>query len=102
MKDKKIKLQIRGYSSPLYDSKYNQNLSKRRISSFINYLNQYKNNAFKKYFFSKTLEIEELPLGESASSESVSDDANNKQKSIYSLGAMMERKIEIVDVLLEE
>lgn len=101
-KGKKIKLQIRGYSSPLYDSKYNENLSKRRISSFTNYLDQYKNKAFERYFFSKTLEIEELPLGESTSSESVSDDAKNKQKSIYSLEAMMERKIEIVDVLLQE
>ena len=101
-KGKKIKLQIRGYSSPLHEVKYNNNLSKRRISSFVNYLRQYKNNVFEKYLLSKKIEIEELPLGESTSSERVSDDANNKQKSIYSLGAMMERKIEIVDVILEQ
>ena len=101
-KGKKIKLQIRGYSSPLHEVQYNKNLSKRRISSFVNYLRQYKNNIFEKYILSKKIEIEELPLGESTSSERVSDDAHNKQKSIYSLEAMMERKIEIVDVISEQ
>ncbi len=33
---------------------------------------------------------------------SVSDDPNDKQKSIFSLAAMLERKIEIVDVKLVE
>ena len=51
---------------------------------------------------SKKLIITELPFGESNSSEKVSDDANDKKKSVYSLEAMLERKIEIVDVILKE
>jgi len=97
-----IELQIRGYASPLYDAQYNQNLSQRRISSFMNYLRQFKNGCLKEHIVSKNLTINELPFGESNASNKVSDDANNKKKSIYSIEAMLERKIEIVDVILKE
>ena len=97
-----MELQIRGYSSPLHNAQYNQNLSQRRISSIINYIEQFKNGSLKEYMSSKKLIITELPFGESNSSEKVSDDANDKKKSVYSLEAMLERKIEIVDVILKE
>ena len=97
-----IELQIRGYASPLHNQEYNQNLSKRRISSLINYLKEFKNGAFVAYIVSKKLIITELPFGESNASEKVSDDANNKKESIYSIEAMLERKIEIVDVILKQ
>ena len=99
---KNIELQIRGYASPLHESKYNKNLSKRRIASFINYLDEFNRGVLKGYRLSNQLIIKELSLGESTSSEKVSDDINDKQKSIYSIEAMMERKIEIVDVILKE
>ena len=98
----KIKLKIKGYASPLHNQEYNRALSKRRISSVINYIQQYKNGLFSTYIQSKNLIISELPFGESASSEKVSDNPNNKKKSIYSIEAMYERKIEIVDLILEE
>ena len=97
-----IKLKIKGYASPLDNQEYNQALSKRRISNVINYLEQYKNGVFSTYIQSKNLIIYELPFGESACSEKVSDNPNNKKKSIYSIEAMYERKIEIVDLILEE
>lgn len=100
-KGKKIELKIRGYSSPLHDLKYNKNLSKRRISSVINYLRQFKNNEFKRYFSSKKLIITELSLGESSSPKNVSDNPKNTKASIYSVEAMLERKIEIVDIILK-
>jgi hypothetical protein len=96
----KIKLQIKGYASPLHNQEYNQALSKRRISSAINYIQQYKNGVFSTYIQSKNLIIYELPFGESTSSEKVSDNPNDKKNSIYSIEAMYERKIEIVDVIL--
>ena len=96
----KIKLQIKGYASPLHNQEYNQALSKRRISSVINYIQQYKNGVFSTYTQSKNLIIYELPFGESTSSEKVSDNPNDKKNSIYSAEAMYERKIEIVDVIL--
>ena len=97
----KIELQIRGYASPLHNAEYNRNLSLRRISSFINYLKKYKNGMFSKFIQSQFLTITELPFGESASLENVSDNPNDKKNSIYSIGAMKERKIEIVDVILK-
>ena len=47
-------------------------------------------------------QIIELPFGENNAANSVSDDPNDKQKSIFSLAAMLERKIEIIDVKLVE
>ena len=41
-KDIYIEIQIKGYSSPLYNETYNLNLSKRRISSLVNYLLEFK------------------------------------------------------------
>lgn len=98
----KMELQIRGYASPLHNHDYNQNLSQRRISSFINYLEQFKSGSLKDYIYSKKLIITKLPFGESNASNKVSDDSNDKKKSVYSIGAMLERKIEIVDVISQE
>ena len=94
-------LVIRGYASPLYSSEYNQNLSQRRISSVINYLTEFKNGVFKDYIFSQNLIINELSFGESSASEKTSDDINDKKESIYSIEAILERKIQIVDVILK-
>ena len=97
-----VEIKIRGYSSPLYSVEYNKMLSQRRIASFVNYLIQFKNSELKTYIDSKRLTISELPLGETNAPSKVSDDPKNKKKSIYSLGAMLERKIEIVEVILKE
>jgi len=102
LKGNKMELQIRGYASPLHNPQYNKNLSQRRISSIINYLTQFKNGVFKKYIFSRKLIITELSFGESNSSKKVSDNANDRRESVYSINAMLERKIEIVDVILKE
>ncbi len=97
-----IELYIRGYASPLYNKEYNQSLSQRRISSVVNYIKQFQAGIFKTYISSGQLIIKELPFGESSASEKVSDDAGDKKKSIYSIEAMLERKIEIVDVILKD
>ncbi len=98
----KMELQIKGYSSPLHNPQYNKNLSQRRISSLINYISQFNNGIFKEYISSRKLIIMELPFGERNSSEKVSDDVNDKKKSVYSIEAMLERKIKIIDVILKE
>ena len=101
-KGNNIELYIRGYASPLYNKEYNQNLSQRRISSVVNYIQQFQAGSFKTYISSKQLIIKKLPFGESNASEEISDDARDKKKSIYSIEAMLERKIEIVDVILKD
>jgi len=98
----KIELQIRGYASPLHKFEYNINLSKRRIKSVINFISVYQNTVLSKHLKSGDLVITELPLGESRVSEKTSDDPKDKRNSIYSLDAMLERKIEIVNIRLKE
>lgn len=96
----KIELTIRGYASPLHHVEYNQNLSQRRISSAINYILQFKSGEFKKYLSTNQLVINQLSFGEKNSSEKVSSDSKDKKNSVYSIGAMLERKIQIVSVNL--
>jgi len=100
--DKKVELQIRGFASPLYKFEYNINLSQRRIKSVINYISTYQNFLLSKYLNNGQLSIIELPLGESKVSEHTSDNPNDIKNSIYSLGAISERKIEIVKVILKD
>ena len=97
---KKIELQIKGHASPLHESQYNINLSKRRISSFINYVLLYENKAFSPYLENGSFKIVELPFGESQSIMKVSDNPNDRLNSIYSMDAILERRIEIIDVKL--
>jgi len=97
---KKLQLHVKGFSSPLHKKEYNINLSKRRIQSFVNYLRLYENMSFSPFLKSGFLEIIELPFGESKATKKVSDNPNDKINSIYSLDAILERKIEIIDVKL--
>jgi len=97
---KKIQLHVKGFSSPLHKKQYNINLSKRRIQSFVNYLRLYENMLFSPFINSGFLQIIELPLGESKSIKKVSDNPNDRLNSIYSLDAILERRIEIIDVKL--
>ena len=97
---KKIQLYVKGFSSPLHKKEYNINLSKRRIHSFVNYLNVYANMSFLPFVNSGLLQIIELPFGESKSTNKVSDSPNDRLNSIFSLDAILERRIEIVDVKL--
>ena len=97
---KKLQLHVKGFSSPLHKREYNINLSKRRIQSFVNYLRLYENMSFSPFLKSGFLEIIQLPFGESKSTKKVSDNPNDRLNSIYSLNAILERRIEIIDVKL--
>ena len=97
---KKVQLLVKGFSSPLHKKEYNINLSKRRIQSFLNYLSVYENMSFSPFFQSGFLQIIQLPYGESQPIKKVSDSPNDRLNSIYSLDAILERRIEIIDVKL--
>ena len=66
----------------------------------MNYLRLYENMSFSPFLKSGFLEIIELPFGESKSTKKVSDNPNDRLNSIYSLDAILERRIEIIDVKL--
>ena len=94
-----VELHIKGFASPLHAKQYNINLSKRRISSFMNLIKSFENGKLKSYINIGKLKIVELPFGENKSQKHVSDNPNDIEKSIYSKDAMMERKIEIVEII---
>jgi tetratricopeptide (TPR) repeat protein len=94
-KGEKIEITVKGFASPLAKSDYNVNLTKRRISSLVNYLVEYDQQQFKKYINSGNLIFNKIPFGEYTSKGSVSDDYYDQRNSIYNRAAALERRIEI-------
>jgi len=94
-KGAKLKLYIRGYTSPKATEKYNIALANRRVASLKSFMLRYKNGAFKKYVDQKDLILREAMLGESLVPKGVSDDHKDPANSIYSVSASQERKAEI-------
>lgn len=102
-KGSKIRLTIKGFASPLAKTDYNVNLTKRRISSLVNYLKEYNNGIFVPYIDGTSVdggkvEFAEVPFGEYTSNKLTSDNPNDVKNSIYSKAAGIERKIEIQSV----
>ncbi|MFN9596094.1 MAG: hypothetical protein ACK560_04830 [Bacteroidota bacterium] len=93
-----LELEIRGRASPLAETAYNVNLSRRRISSLQNYLRQYNNGALRSYFDSGKLKLTEVPAGESLSKSGVSDNRGDVRNSVYNPNAASERLIELIGV----
>ncbi len=100
-KGKKIEIHVKGYASPLYEAEYNIKLSQRRIKSVINFIKTYKGKIFESYFSSNQFIISVTSFGESKSSSKTSDSPNDTKRSIYSIDAMKERKVEIIEVLYQ-
>ncbi len=99
----KITLQVRGYASPLAKSDYNKNLSLRRISTLIHYLERTDNGALLPYLNGTAtnggaLVVVKKPFGKSTADTSVSDRLDDLRNSVYSVGAAKERRIEIEQV----
>jgi tetratricopeptide (TPR) repeat protein len=94
----KIEIIMKGYCSPLASTDYNINLAKRRTSSLRNYFKEWNGSALLPYMTNGTLNIKEEQIGEIKSTTQVSDNPNDQAKSVYSLSAAKERKIEIIAV----
>jgi tetratricopeptide (TPR) repeat protein len=99
----KINLTLQGFASPLAKTNYNVNLTKRRISSFVNYLSEYDNGIFNPYLNGTAtnggrLQFTQVPFGEYTANKLTSDNLNDQKNSVYSRAAAIERKIEILRV----
>lgn len=106
-KGQKIEITIKGFASPLAKTEYNVNLTKRRISSLINYLNEYNDGEFRPYLNNTSkdggaLSFVKIPFGEYTASSNVSDNYDDQRNSVYSKNAALERKIEIQSVTFSE
>lgn len=102
-KGKRLKITIQGFASPLAKTDYNVNLTKRRISSLINYLHEYDHGVFVPFLNGTASNngivlFEQVPFGEYSANQLTSDNPNDVQNSVYSRAAAIERKIEIQSV----
>ncbi len=95
----RISMTVEGYASPIHTSKYNELISKRRIASIVNQIMEYKKGILTKYMGTNggSLQIREVAYGSSHAGREVSSDPRHTNKSIYSVEAAKERRIEILD-----
>jgi len=94
----KVEIFVKGYTSPRAQSDYNLQLGKRRVSSLINHFNTFQKGVLKPYLAKKKLLISERSFGETTAAKSISDDLTDLQRSVYSIDAARERRVEIVEV----
>ena len=90
-----MEIVLEGYASPLAENDYNRILTSRRVSSVINHFEKYQGGIFRNFIQNGQLRIKVEPFGEEKAAPGVSDDAKNRRKSVYSVEAMKERKVEI-------
>lgn len=98
-----LELTIKGFASPLAKTDYNVNLTKRRIASLLNYLQNFEGGVFKPFLNGYAtngakITIKEVPFGEYTSNKLISDNPNDQKNSVYSRAASLERKIEIQSI----
>ncbi|MCO5247997.1 MAG: PorP/SprF family type IX secretion system membrane protein [Chitinophagales bacterium] len=97
----KVQIALSGFASPLSNPAYNTNLSKRRISSIVNYLQAWNNDALKSFIENNQLEIVSNAFGDSRADKNVSANAKDRAHSIYSTEASYERRIELKVLKIE-
>ncbi len=98
-----IRLNVRGFASPLAKTEYNVALTQRRIMSLNNYLRAFDNGVFASYLDGTAknggkLELVGIPYGEYTANQITSDNPNDVKNSVFSRSAARERKIEIQSV----
>ena len=103
----KIIVHLKGFASPLAKTNYNVNLTKRRVSSLVNYFNESNDGAFKKYINDQASDGGQLmfsfvSFGEYVANQKISDDILDQKNSVYSKKAGIERRIEIEKIEIKK
>jgi hypothetical protein len=96
----KVVITIKGFASPRAATEYNKNLTSRRISSVRNHFSQFENGVFVQYFKNGHLILREEPNGEEKSPFGISDKIPDERNSVFSVDASLERRVELVEVLV--
>ncbi len=101
-----VSIFIRGFASPVANTAYNVNLTKRRISSLVNYFKEVDNGIFNEFIEGNSedkgkLNFEYAPFGEYAADQTTSDDIVIQNESVFSKAAGIERKIEIESMTIK-
>lgn len=95
----RISMTVAGYASPIHTGQYNDLISKRRIASIVNQIMEYKKGVLTRFMGTNggSLQIREAAYGSTTAGKNVSADPSQTNKSVYSVEAAKERRIEIVD-----
>ena len=95
----RISMTVAGYASPIHTGQYNELISKRRIASIVNQIMEYKKGILTRFMGTGggSLQIREVAYGSETAPKSVSADRSKTNKSVYSVEAAKERRIEILD-----
>ncbi|MFN0214868.1 MAG: hypothetical protein ACKVT2_11485, partial [Saprospiraceae bacterium] len=97
-----LEVLIKGFTSPRAQSDYNLNLGKRRVSSVRNHFETWSDGAFQPFLRTGKLKITEASFGETTARANVSDHLADERNSIYHPDAARERRVEIVEVRVQE
>ena len=103
----KIIIHLKGFASPLAKTNYNVALTKRRVSSLVNYFSECNEGEFKKYIDGQAINGGKLSFsfasfGEYVANQETSDDILDQKNSVFSKEAAIERKIEIEKIEVEK
>ncbi len=93
-----FEIQIKGFASPIAGTNYNLELSKRRVHSVENELDQFSSGQLNQFIENGRLIITDVSFGENQAPANVSDSASNVTASIYSVAASKERRVEIINI----
>ncbi|MFN8285292.1 MAG: hypothetical protein U0V74_00990 [Chitinophagales bacterium] len=100
-KNNKLEITIKGYCSPLNFNEYNIKLGYRRVASLRNYFYHYRDGILLPYLANGSLVLKNESLGEETAPKNISDNREDKPKSVYSPAAALERRVEIISVELK-
>jgi len=91
-----VELILKGFASTRAESKYNLALGQRRVNSVKNEMIFFENEALKRYYLKGQLVITDISFGKELAPPNVIGDLKDRRKSIYSLDASRERRVEIL------
>ncbi len=92
-----VVLTLRGFASPRAASNYNMALTSRRVSSVNNHFKLFDGSIYRKFQENGQLAIELEPRGET-NPPGVSDVIGDQKRSVFSVEASRERRLEIIGV----
>ncbi|MEM9991245.1 MAG: hypothetical protein AAF738_05735, partial [Bacteroidota bacterium] len=92
-----VRIALKGFASPRSTNDYNYNLSSRRIYSVENFFRSYSRGELLNYIESGQFILDREPIGEEQAPNFVIDRIYDERNSIFSLGASIERRVEIIE-----
>lgn len=100
---RRVSMTVEGYASPVHSSQYNVKISRRRVGTIVNQLMEYDHGRLRRFLSNAgndtvgSLVIRERAYGSTRSAQGVSDNRSDASRSVYSVDASRERRIEIQD-----